>query len=130
MILDTSFILDLWAGEPDARAKASEVALRGHPLYIPTPALFELWDGVARSDRPREETEKIRAFVSGHDLLPFSEEDAREAGLLQGRLARMGRPLNTVDVMVAGMAKARRETVLASDRRFRDLSPDIRTEVP
>jgi len=130
MILDTSFILDLWGGDPSAVAKAQEINVRGEPLYIPTPALFELWDGVARSHRPGEETEKIRAFVASHHLLPFGEGDAREAGLLQGRLARTGRPMNTVDVMVAGMAKARQQAVLAADRRFRELSPDIQTEMP
>src|SRR5437867_3483433 len=130
MILETSFILDLWDGDPRAVEKAEEIAARGERTFIPTPALFELWDGVARSDRPREETEKIRAFVDNHDLLLFGEDDAREAGLLLGRLVRTGRGMNTVDVMIAGMAKARRETLVTSDRGFRQMATEIDVDFP
>jgi len=129
MILETSFILNLWAGEPKAVAKAQEIANRGNRVYLATPSLFELWDGVARSDRPREETEKIRRFIEGHDLLPFGEDDAREAGLLLGKLSRSGRTMNTVDAMLAGMAKARREVLLTADRGFRQLVGEVPVEV-
>lgn len=129
MILETSFILNLWAGEPNAVAKAREIAGRGTRIYLATPSLFELWDGVARSDRPREEEEKVRRFVEAHDLLPFGEDDAREAGLLLGRLARVGRTMNTVDIMLAGMTKARGEVLLTADRGFRRLAEDVRIEI-
>ena len=81
-----------------------------------------------RSDRPREEAAKVRAFAAGHDLLPFGDADAREAGLLSGRLSRSGRMMGTVDVQIAGMAKAREQPVLATDRRFRELLKEIRIE--
>ena len=97
-------------------------------MYLPTPALYELWEGVTRSGRTREEAAKVRAFASGHELLPFGDADAREAGLLSGRLSRTGRMMGTVDVEIAGMAKAREQTLLATDRRFRELSAEIRVE--
>src|SRR3989442_3104955 len=90
MILDTSFSLDLWAGEPDAVAKARQIDERGEPIYIPTPVLYELWEGVARSERPRAEATKVADFAGGHELLPFSETDAREAAVLSGPLVRSG----------------------------------------
>lgn len=128
MILDTSFILDLWDGDPDAVAKARQVDARGEPIYIPTPVLYELWEGVARSGRPKAEAAKVIDFTAGHELLPFGASDAREAGLLSGRLSRSGRMMGTVDVQIAGMAKAREQTLLASDRRFHELSAHIRIE--
>lgn len=128
MILDTSFILDLWDEKPDAVAKAREVDARGEPIYIPTPVLYELWEGVARSARPRSEEAKVVDFAAGHELLPFNDRDAREAGLLSGRLSRSGKMMGTVDVQVAGMAKAREQTLLATDRRFRELTDEIRVE--
>ena len=70
----------------------------------------------------------MRDFVSGHDILPLSDGDAREAGLLSGRLARAGRRMGTVDVLVAGMAKARGQPILALDQRFRDLASELRIE--
>ena len=128
MILDTSFILDLWDGRPEAVEKARDMDARGDAIYLPTPVLFELWEGVARSERPRAEEAKVRDFVSGHEILPLSEGDAREAGLLSGRLARAGRRMGTVDVLVAGMAKARGQPLLAVDQRFRDLASELRIE--
>ena len=128
MILDTSFILDLWDERPDAVRKAREVDARGEPIYIPTPVLYELWEGVARSARPQAETAKVLQFTGGHELLPFSDVDAREAGLLSGRLARSGRMMGRVDIQIAGMAKARGQTLLATDRRFRELASEVRVE--
>ena len=128
MILETSFILDLWDEKPEAVNKAREIDARREPIYLPTPVLYELWEGVARSERPRQEAAKIQDFVSGHDILPFSDADAREAGLLAGRLSRGGRMMGTIDVQVAGMAKAREQVLLTADRRFRDLSTEIRLE--
>ena len=128
MILDTSFILDLWDEQPDAVAKARQIDARGEPVYIPTPVLYELWEGVARSERPRAEAAKVLDFAGGHELLPFSDADAREAGLLSGQLSRSGRMMGTVDVQIAGMAKARGQTLLSADRRFRALSVEVRIE--
>jgi tRNA(fMet)-specific endonuclease VapC len=128
MILDTSFILDLWDQKPDAVDRARKIDARGEPIYIPTPVLYELWEGVARSGRPRSEEAKVVNFIAGHELLPFGEGDAREAGLLSGRLSRVGRMMGTIDVQVAGMAKARRQAILATDRRFRELAEEIRVE--
>lgn len=128
MILDTSFILDLWDAKPEAVTKAREIDARGEPTYVPTPVLFELWEGVARSRRPRDEAAKVLDFVAEHDLLPFGEHDAREAGLLSGQLSRSGRMMGTVDVQIAGMVKSRGETLLAADRRFREISAEIRVE--
>ena len=128
MILDTSFILDLWDEKPDAVAKARQIDARGEPVYIPTPVLYELWEGVARSERPRAEAAKVVDFAGGHELLPFSETDAREAGLLSGRLFGSARMMGTVDVQIAGMAKARGQTLLATDRRFREMAAEMRIE--
>lgn len=128
MILATSFILDLRDEKPGAVRKAREIDARGEPICLPTPVLYELWEGVARSERPRQEATKIQTFVSGHDVLPFSDADARETGLLPGRLSRGGRIMGTTDVRVAGMPKARGQLLLIADRRFRDLATEIRLE--
>src|SRR2546427_10843924 len=122
MILDTSFILALWADQPDAVAKARQIDARGEQVYIPTPVLYELWEGVARSERPRAEAAKVTDFAGGHELLPFSETDAREAGLLSGQLFRSGGMMGTGGVQIAGMAKARAQTLPATDCRFLGLS--------
>ncbi len=118
MILETSFVVDLLRGEPRARAKARHLDARDEPVYMPAPTLFELWEGVARGLPGRRQRDAVQAFVDAHDLLPFSPADAREAGLLSGTLKSQGRAMGTVDVQLAGMAKARGETLLTGDRDF------------
>jgi len=45
--------------------------------------LYELWYGVARSGRRRENAERLLVVLSGNiDVVPFSEEDAMAAGEL------------------------------------------------
>ncbi len=56
-------------------AKAREIDSRGEPVYVPTAALFELWDGVARGRYPSREMERVRAFAANHPVLPFEDGD-------------------------------------------------------
>jgi predicted nucleic acid-binding protein len=126
MILETSFLVDVLKGRPDAAALVEELDRTEASLYIPTPALFELWLGAGKTVKRREETEKIAALVDSYDLALFSDDDAREAGLLQARLSGSGRGMNTVDVMLAGMARARGDTLVTSDRDFSAVRRDVK----
>jgi len=126
MILETSFLVDVLKGRPEAAALVEELDRTAASLYIPTPALFELWLGAGKAVKRREETEKIAALVDAYDLALFSNDDAREAGLLQARLSDAGRGMNTVDVMLAGMARARGDTLVTSDRDFSVVRRDVK----
>jgi len=126
MILETSFLIDLMKGRSDAIATAEELDRSGEPLYLPSPALFELWLGAGRAARRKEEIEGIETLVSSFPVMVMTDGDAREAGLLQAALSRAGRTMGTVDVMVAGMAKARNQTLVTGDRDFRTVARDVR----
>ncbi len=53
--------------------------------------------------------DKIESLVEGFDVLTLTDVDGKEAGLLQARLALAGKTVGTVDVLIAGMARARGE---------------------
>ena len=118
MILETSFLIDVLKGRPEAAILARELDQDEASLYVPTPALFELWLGAGRAANRRGEIEKIESLVDSYDIMLFSDADAREAGLLQAQLAKSGNTMNAVDVMLAGMTRARDETLVTSDRDF------------
>ncbi len=126
MILETSFLIDMMQGRPEAVALVQEIDRSGERIALPSPGLFELWVGAGRSRRTREETEKIDALVAAFDVLLFSDADAKEAGLLQARLSLAGETLGTVDILLAGMARARGETLVTGDRDFSTVRRDIR----
>ena len=126
MILETSFLIDVLKGRPEAAILARELDQDEASLYLPTPALFELWLGAGRAANRRGEIEKIESLVDSYDIMLFSDADAREAGLLQAQLAKSGNTMSAVDVMLAGMARARDETLVTSDRDFSTVRDRVR----
>jgi len=126
MILETSFLIDMMRGRPEAVALVQAIDRSGENVALPSPGLFELWVGAGRSRRSREEMEKIDSLIAAFDVLPLTDADAKEAGLLQARLSLAGATMGTVDVLLAGMARARGETLVTGDRDFSAVRRDAR----
>ena len=67
--------------------------------------LYELWYGVAHSERRRENAERLRVFLSGGiDVAPFTQEDAVTAGDLRATLEAAGTPIGPYDLLIAAQA--------------------------
>ena len=126
MILESRFLIDMMRGRPEAAALVAAIDRSGENIALPSPGLFELWLGAGRSRRSREEMDTIGSLIAAFEVLPFTDADAREAGLLQARLSLAGSTMGTVDVLVAGMAKARGETLVTGDRDFSAVRRDVR----
>jgi tRNA(fMet)-specific endonuclease VapC len=78
---------------------------RGVSISVSTVVLYELWYGVARSQRRRENAERLRVFLSGNiDVAPFDEEDAIAAGDLRAALETVGTPIGPYDLLIAAQA--------------------------
>lgn len=118
MILETSFLIDMMRGRAEAVALVQEIDRSGENVALPSPALFELWVGAGRSRSSRQEMDRIDSLIVAFDVLTLTDTDAKEAGLLQAGLSLAGATMGTVDVLLAGMAKARGETLVTGDRDF------------
>ncbi len=116
MLLDTNFLIDLLAGQPEAVRLAAELDQEGDRPRLPAPALYELWQGAARTVRREGERRRIEELLSAYETVGFDGEAAKSAGLLQAELARTGKSLGTIDVQLVGMAIARTETLVSGDR--------------
>lgn len=126
MILETSFLIDMMRGRPEAVALVRAIDRSGEHIALPSPGLFELWLGAGRSQRSGEEMERIGDLIAAFDVFPLTDGDAKEAGLLQARLSLAGSTMGTVDVLLAGMAKARGETLVTGDRDFAAVAREVR----
>jgi len=104
--LDTNAAIALIKGAPPAvREKYQRVAPKADSISISSVVAFELWYGVARSARQRENTERLRVFLSGAiAVLPFDEDDATAAGELRATLEKAGTPFGPYDLMIAAQA--------------------------
>jgi tRNA(fMet)-specific endonuclease VapC len=106
-LLDTNAVIALLNNHPHSvRIRLHGVASRsGSVVGVSAVSLFELWFGVARSQRQQENAGRLRVFLSGAiQVLPFEEEDARIAGDLRALLAKQGTPIGPYDLLIAAQA--------------------------
>jgi tRNA(fMet)-specific endonuclease VapC len=123
-LLDTSAVVALVNGERELLA-----LLREHEppdFAISSVAAFELYFGAFKSSRVEANVARIDAL-----RLPFVEfdrEDAREAGLVRSRLAKLGTPIGPYDVLIAGQARARDLAVVTRNVREFARVPGLQLE--
>jgi tRNA(fMet)-specific endonuclease VapC len=104
--LDTNAVIALLKNQPPGvRSRLRRVASRGAAVAVSSVVLYELWYGVARSERRRENAERLRVFLSGNvTVVPFDEEDATMAGDLRATLEMAGTPIGPYDRLIAAQA--------------------------
>lgn len=105
-LLDTNVVIALMKNQPPVvRTRLRRVIARGSTIGVSSIVLYELWYGVARSERRRENTERLRVFLAGNvNVVPFDEEDAAAAGELHATLERAGTPIGPYDLLIAAQA--------------------------
>lgn len=89
---------------PVVRERARSARDQGERLAISSVSLFELWYGVAKSQRVEQNSERLADFLSALDVLVFDEEDAYSAAQIRADLERSGRPIGAYDYLLAGQA--------------------------
>ncbi len=105
-LLDTNAVIALLKNQPaELRDRLRRAVSGGASIAVSSVVLYELWYGVARSERRRENAQRLRIFLSGNiDLIPFDEEDAVAAGDLRAALEAAGKPIGPYDLLIAAQA--------------------------
>jgi tRNA(fMet)-specific endonuclease VapC len=105
-LLDTNAAIAVLKDEPAIfRKRLRRTVSKGAAIAVSSIVLYELWYGVARSARRRENAERLRVFLSGGIAVsPFSEEDAQTAGDLRATLEAAGTPIGPYDLLIAAQA--------------------------
>ena len=118
-LLDTNACIALNKGEPvPVRERLKRALGAGAQVWIPAVVVYELWYGVAKSTRPKENAENLATFLAGPvSILTFDEEDAHEAGEVRASLERIGKPIGAYDVLIAGQARRRGLTLVTANTR-------------
>jgi tRNA(fMet)-specific endonuclease VapC len=118
-LLDTNACIALNKGTPAAvRARFNNAVRSGAQIWVSTMVLFELWYGVMKSARPKENAEDLQVFLGGPvRLLSFEAGDAREAGNVRAAPERVGRPIGAYDLLIAGQALSRGLTLVTANTK-------------
>jgi tRNA(fMet)-specific endonuclease VapC len=116
-LLDTNAVVALLRNKPaGVRERFREAEKSGDYLAVSSIVLFELWYGVEKSARVRENTERLRILLSGDlDLLDFDDQDAQTAGRVRAALEKIGTPIGAYDLLIAGQALRRGLTVVTAN---------------
>lgn len=116
-LLGTNAVIALLKDRPSTvRENFRRVSAESAEIAVSTIVLIELWYGVARSERQRENAERLRVFLSGAvGVLPFEEEDARSAGDLRHDLEAKGTPIGPYDLLIAAQAVRSGATLITAN---------------
>lgn len=116
-LLDTNAVIAILKGQPVAvRTRLKRVAPKATAIALSSIVLFELWYGVARSERQRENTERLRIFLSGAiSVIPFDADDAATAGEVRAALEATGKPIDPYDLLIAAQALRLRATLVTAN---------------
>ncbi|WP_152042429.1 PIN domain-containing protein [Salinigranum salinum] len=117
MIIDSSYLFDLMANDPDAFAKGTELVERGEMQWLPTPVVAEAYYGVATA-RSETTEQEVRNRLLGYPRVDVDEEVARVAGILLAGAddrADGGAGVGANDAYIAAMAEILDDAVLTDD---------------
>lgn len=129
-LLDTSTVVAIMRNRPLwARQRYQRAGVEGALIAVSCIVLFELWYGIARSQRRQDEVERLRLFLSGDiTVVPFEHEDAAEAGELRAQQASAGTPIGPYDVLIAGQARRLGATLVTANVSEFSRVPGLRWE--
>jgi tRNA(fMet)-specific endonuclease VapC len=114
---------------PQVRARLLQTLFDGTAIGIPAIVLFELWYGIAKSQRQADNAADLADFLS-LDVTPwpFEAEDAQEAGDIRAVLERAGTPIGPYDILIAAQARRRGATLVTANEREFARVPGLRVE--
>jgi predicted nucleic acid-binding protein len=108
--LDSSFLIDLFSGDPEALAFLEESS---GELFAPAVALAEVYEGFEWMDEP-DKVETLGWITP----LPFDEASARETARIVVTLEERGEPIKYTDAQIAGTVLARDGTLVTRVAEF------------
>lgn len=118
IVLDTSFLIDYLRGVEatyDLTDEENEVA-------ITTITYHEIMVGLKRKRSKREE-KFFRRLFSEVKILPFDTKAAEESSSIAARLMAIGKEINALDILIAGIAIANgADRIITRDTDFKEVA--------
>jgi tRNA(fMet)-specific endonuclease VapC len=131
IILDSTILIDLFQGNDVARRFMDYITNFFPEDGVATTAVnyYEVYTGINHRRSKKEEL-FFREFFSNINILDLDQKAAEEASRIMARLLSDGRPIKSLDVLIAGIAKANGATKLvARDRHFECISDVVDFEI-
>jgi len=116
MLLDTSFLIDYFKGVQETRN-----LIAGEEVCTTVINYHEIMAGVKRIRAKREEL-FFRRLFSRIRVLECDLKAVEESSNIAARLAMIGREINALDILIAGIALANGvEKIVTKDKHFTEI---------
>jgi len=120
-VLDTNTLIYFFQG----RGQVVEHLLATPPVQIAVSAItvYELEVGIAKSAQPAKRRRQFNELFDAVQVLPFDHGAASEVARVRAALEKAGRPIGSLDTLIAGTTLAHRATLVTHNtREFRRVS--------
>ena len=103
-LLDSNAAADCIFRRRGVHERVKQARAGGHKIGIGIAVLAELLGGIEYSDTREANLDVVNRNVRLFRLWPFTVEAAREYGRLFAQMRRIGRPIQTMDMIIAAIA--------------------------
>lgn len=117
MLLDTDFVIDLLRDKPDAKHLLKELAESTNALFLSHVSLWELYQGVYKSNEIEKNLVTIDELVDYFEILPFTKDVDKRFGRLKGYLEKRGEAIGVMDTLIASIALEYNLTVVTKNKK-------------
>ena len=107
-VLDTNFLIELLRG----KAGTSDIADSFEDPKTTTVNAFELYYGAMRSAKPEKSVLYVGSLLKSIDVLDFDKYAARKAADIHAELMNSGKPVDIMDVLIAGIVITNKEELV------------------
>lgn len=123
IVMDTSALIDFFRGAAEAREFLDD------ELATTVVTYHEILTGV-KHRRARRVERFFRRFFSQVDVLDLDREAAEESSRIMADLLKLGLPVNSMEVLIAGIAIAKgAERLVTRDRAFLEIAKVSELEI-
>lgn len=128
MIQDTSFIIDILNGDPDAQDVLELIERENRPEKVASITSLELYEGIQRSQRPADEKQTVLSVLDSKHVIPADHSIMKHAGELSGQLIEAGKQIDREDCVIAATAIQENEPVLTRNATHFERVPNLDVE--
>jgi len=104
-LVDTDILSLFFRGHPAVVARFAEYAEEHGSIAIAVITYYEVLSGLRHRDA-RRQLEVFQRFVASNRVLPLHEEAAVHAADFYATTRKAGRPVDDIDLLIAGIAVA------------------------
>jgi len=123
-LLDTNIIINLFKNEKNIKKRLNNEEM----FFVPSIVIGELFYGAYKSERTKENIEKINNFVIKCSIIDINIDTAKEYGNIKNKLLKKGCPIPENDIWIAAVSKQYNLILFTKDGHFKEVE-DIKIEI-